>query len=113
MIKCNKKQEADMKKKERILEVLKNKNFQDFDVESKELWLRAKIVMQFISLREKRGLKQSDVAKRMNITRQMIAKFESMANSPTMTFLVKYASALDTEVDVLVKGLDLMGASCD
>ncbi|MFA5299978.1 MAG: helix-turn-helix transcriptional regulator [Lutibacter sp.] len=97
-----------MKRKERIVEVLKNKNFPDFDVESKELWLRAKIVMQFITLREKSGLKQSDVAKRMNITRQMIAKFESMTNSPTITFLVKYANALGTEVDVLVKGVGLV-----
>jgi len=97
-----------MKRKERVVEVFKNKNFQDFDVESKELWLRAKIVMQFITLREKRGLKQSDVAKRMNITRQMIAKFENMTNSPTITFLVKYANALDTEVDVLVKGAGLV-----
>lgn len=94
-----------MNRKERIVEVLKNKNFQDFDVESKEMWLRAKIVMQFITLREKRGLRQSDVAKRMNITRQMIAKFENMTNSSTITFLVKYANALDTEVDVLVKGV--------
>jgi DNA-binding XRE family transcriptional regulator len=97
-----------MKRKERIVEVLKNQNFQDFDFESKELWLRAKTVMQFVTLREKKGLKQSDVAKRMNLTRQMIAKFENMTNSPTLTFLVKYANALGTEVDVLVKGVGLV-----
>ena len=31
-----------------------------------------------------------------------------MSNSPTISFLVKYASALDAELDVILKGVELI-----
>ena len=100
-----------MKKKERILEILNNKELLNLDNDSKELWLRANIVMQFVILREKKGLFKADVARKMNVTRQMIAKFESMTHSPTIAFLVKYASALDTKIEVLLRGIYLIEVS--
>ena len=32
---------------------------------------------------------------------QQITRFDNMSNSPTILFLVKYANALDTELDVI------------
>ena len=78
------------------------------NIDQKELWLRAKIVMQFIYLREKKKLSQQNVADKMGVTRQQITKFENMTNSPTIFFLVKYAYALDTELDVILKGAILV-----
>ncbi len=43
----------------------------------------------------------------MGVMRQQIARFENMSNSPTIFFLVKYANALDTEVDVILNGVEL------
>lgn len=38
-------------------------------------------------------------------------RFENMSNSPTIFFLVKYANALDTELDVILKGVNLVEIS--
>lgn len=92
--------------KERALEILKKK--EEFKLESIELWLRAKIVLQFILLREQQNLTQAKVAERMHIKRQQISKFENMENSPTLAFLVRYADLLGTELDVVLKGISLV-----
>ena len=42
------------------------------------------------------------------IMRQQITRFENMSNSPTIFFLVKYANALDTELDVILNGVELV-----
>lgn len=91
----------------KIEKVLKNVSLKDFNVDSKGFWVRTKIVMQFVSLREKMNLTQNDVALKMGVMRQQITRFENLNNSPTITFLVKYANALDTEIDVLLKGVHL------
>lgn len=40
--------------------------------------------------------------------RQQITRFENMSNSSTIFFLVKYANALGTEIDVVLKGMELI-----
>lgn len=40
--------------------------------------------------------------------RQQITRFEDMSNSSTIFFLVKYANALGTEIDVVLKGMELI-----
>ena len=97
-----------MKKIDELLKIYNNKDLHALSIEQKELWLRAKIVMQFIYLREKKKLSQQNVADKMGVTRQQITKFENMTNSPTIFFLVKYAYALDTELDVILKGAILV-----
>ena len=97
-----------MKKIDELLKIYNNKDLHALSIEQKELWLRAKIVMQFIYLREKKKLSQQNVADKMGVTRQQITKFENMTNSPTIFFLVKYANALDTELDVILKGAILV-----
>ena len=96
-----------MKKLNKIAEIYNNKELKVMAVEQQEIWLRAKIVMQFIHLREKKGYTQQEIANKMGVMRQQITRFENMSNSPTIFFLVKYANALDTEIDFILSGVEL------
>ena len=40
--------------------------------------------------------------------RQQITRFENMSNFSTFFFLVKYANALGTEIDVVLKDTELI-----
>ena len=100
-----------MKKLDKIVDVYNKTELKLLDIEQQELWLRSKIVMQFIYLREKKGYTQQEVADKMGVMRQQITRFENMSNSPTIFFLVKYANALDTELDVILKGVSLVELS--
>lgn len=97
-----------MKKLKKIAEIYNNKELKEMAIEQQERWLRAKITMQFIFLREKLGYTQQEIADKMGVMRQQITRFENMSNSPTIFFLVKYASALDTELDVILNGVELI-----
>ena len=96
-----------MKKIDKIVEIYRNNELKKLTIEQQEKWLRAKIVMQFVFLREKLGYTQQDIADKMVVARQQITRFENMSNSPTIFFLVKYAHALETELDVILNGIEL------
>ena len=96
-----------MKKIDKIVEIYRNNELKKMTIEQQEKWLRAKIVMQFVFLREKLGYTQQDIADKMVVARQQITRFENMSNSPTIFFLVKYAHALETELDVILNGIEL------
>ena len=100
-----------MKKLDKIVDVYNKTELKLLDIEQQELWLRSKIVMQFIYLREKKGYTQQEIASKMGVMRQQITRFENMSNSPTIFFLVKYANALDTELDVILKGVNIVDIS--
>ena len=100
-----------MKKLDKITNIYNNDELKLLDIAQQELWLRSKIVMQFIYLREKKGYTQQEIAFKMGVMRQQITRFENMSNSPTIFFLVKYANALDTELDVILKGVNLVELS--
>ena len=100
-----------MTKLSKIAEIYNNKELKEMSIEQQEKWLRAKIVMQFVYLREKQGYTQQEIADKMGVMRQQITRFENMSNSPTIFFLVKYANALDTELDVVLKGIELIGVT--
>ena len=100
-----------MKKLDKVLKIFNNKELKEMSIEQQEKWLRAKIVMQFVYLREKQGYTQQEIADKMGVMRQQITRFENMSNSPTIFFLVKYANALDTELDVVLKGIELIGVT--
>lgn len=91
-----------MKYKERILKIVSNENLKNGTLSEREMWLRASVAMQFVNRRIDMGYSQVDVAKKMGVSFQQISKFEGLVNSPTLTFLVKYAKALETSVDVLL-----------
>ena len=79
--------------------------------EENELWLRAKIVLQFIEIRERKKLSQQDVADIMGVSKQLISRFERMENSPTLSFLTKYADALDADVNAIISLKDIQEIS--
>ena len=58
--------------------------------------------------RQNKGYTQQEIADKMGVMRQQITRFENMSNSPTIFFLVKYANALDTELDVILNGVELI-----
>lgn len=97
-----------MKKLNKIAEIYNNKELKEMAVDQQEKWLRAKIVMQFVCLREKKGYTQQEIADKMGVMRQQITRFENMSHSPTLFFLVKYANALDTELDVFLNGVEFI-----
>ena len=97
-----------MKKLAKIAKIYNNKELKEMSIEQQERWLRAKIVMQFVFLREKLGYTQQEIADKMGVMRQQITRFENMSNSSTIFFLVKYANALDTELDVILNGVELI-----
>jgi transcriptional regulator with XRE-family HTH domain len=99
-----------MKKAQDFVDMISKNSEIELELETKELWLRAKIALQYRELRKKLRLTQKDVALRMGVSVQQIAKFENMVNSPTLTFLVKYAIALETEIDVMLRGVNLVDA---
>ena len=72
------------------------------ETEEKEIWLRAKIALQFIELREAKGYSLQDVADIMGVSRQLISRFERMEHSPTLAFMTKYAEALDAYVETII-----------
>ena len=92
-----------MKNREGLIEIVANENLKNGTLEERELWLRANVALQFVNMRLELGYTQGMVAKKMGVSFQQISKFESLVNSPTLTFLMKYAKALDTSIDILVK----------
>jgi transcriptional regulator with XRE-family HTH domain len=79
-----------------------NNEIDDINYEQKEIRLRAKIALQFVMLREGKNLTQEDIANKLGVSKQLIARFENFKHSPTLSFLVKYAYALDTKLDVIL-----------
>lgn len=79
-----------------------DKALQILETSGDELWLRAKIVFQFVEIRERLGYSQQDVANIMGVSKQLISRFERMENSPTLTFIIKYAKALNVDVNTIL-----------
>ena len=57
-----------MKKLTEIEAIYNNKELKEMYVEQQELWLRSKIVMQFITLRQQKGYTQASIALKMGVT---------------------------------------------
>ncbi len=54
------------------------------------------------SLREERGLSQTEFAARLGVSQQLIAYYERRAPSPNLEFIEKAAAGLGVDVEVLV-----------
>ena len=90
-----------MKKLEKIAKIYNNKELKEMAIEQQERWLRAKIVMQFVFLREKLGYTQQEIADKMGVMRQQITRFEIMNKYE----IVKFNND-SVEVDVTVSPLE-------
>ena len=91
----------------------KDKIIKALETEEKELWLRAKIVLQFVELRELKGYTQQDVANIMGVSKQLISRFERMEHSPTLSFVTKYADALEANIDTILSLNNIKEISLD
>ncbi|MEW7279220.1 helix-turn-helix transcriptional regulator [Aquimarina sp. 2201CG1-2-11] len=57
---------------------------------------------KIISLRKKQNLSQSDLAKRVDVSRTIIGNYERNENAPSVDILLKIAKVFDVSVDYLV-----------
>ena len=58
------------------------------------------------TLREKRNLSQEDLARKLQISRQSISKWEQGISYPSILYLVPLTKILDCTLEELLKGLD-------
>jgi len=63
-----------------------------------ESWFQ--VVKTTLELRERQGLTQAELAKRLNTTQPAIARFESGKYNPTVKFLDKLARALGKKLEI-------------
>jgi len=65
-----------------------------------DLQLKYDIICAVLDARAKKGLTQAELAKRVGTTQSAIARFESGAGNPTLSFVQKITRALDTEIKI-------------
>ena len=65
-----------------------------------------KISQQIKQQREQRHWSQADLAKRLNISRESISKWESNTALPSFTNVIKLGELFDLSLDDLIKGDD-------
>lgn len=60
---------------------------------------------RIIALRKERDISQAELAKRLNVSRQAVSKWEQGSSSPDTERLIRLAEILDTEVEYLATGV--------
>ena len=84
--------------KEVLDSALQNSEFREGYVEELE---KLRIVDSLIQLRERRGLTQAELARRMGVSQSFIARLESgQTHNFTLETLVKFSIALDSHLQV-------------
>ena len=56
-------------------------------------------------LRKEKDISQTELAKRLNVSRQAVSKWEQGVSSPDTTKLIQLAEIFDTEVEYLATGV--------
>lgn len=89
----------------RTLEVALQEKLQDeeFAEEYHRFETLSQIALQVITLRQERGLTQSELAKLAGTKQSSISRLENMASTPSLSFLRRVASALDSRLQVYLK----------
>ncbi len=57
------------------------------------------------ALRKEKDISQTELAKRLNVSRQAVSKWEQGVSSPDTTKLIQLAEIFDTEVEYLATGV--------
>lgn len=81
-------------------ELLKNKKIA---TEYKRLEPRYKLISQLIEARNKKGLTQEELAKRVGTKQSAIARLESGNTNPSITFLEKITKAVGSDLVIQIK----------
>lgn len=58
------------------------------------------LVAQLVAIRKAKGMKQTSVARRMNISRPAVSQFENGKYSPTLAVITRYAAAIGARITV-------------
>ena len=81
-------------------ELLKNKAFAK---EYKDLEPRYQLISQLIDARIKKGLTQAALAKKIGTKQSAIARIEAGNANPSVAFLEKLVSAMDSKLSIQIK----------
>jgi len=81
-------------------ELLKDKKARE---EYERLKPRYQMISEIIEARKRKGLTQEDLAKKIGTKQSAIARIESGNANPTVDFLEKVASALDSNLTIQFK----------
>ena len=60
---------------------------------------------RIIALRKEKNISQGDLAKKLNVSRQAVSKWEQGLSSPDTAKLIQLAEVFDTEVEFLATGI--------
>ena len=60
---------------------------------------------RIMALRKEKNISQSELAKRLNVSRQAVSKWEQGTSTPDTERLIQLAEILDTEVEYLATGV--------
>ena len=63
------------------------------------------IAERIIALRKEKNISQGDLAKKLNVSRQAVSKWEQGLSSPDTAKLIQLAEIFDTEVEYLATGI--------
>lgn len=63
-----------------------------------ESTLKHEMICKMIDARQKRGMTQSELAKKIGTKQAVISRFESGQSNPTFAFLSKLANAMDRTI---------------
>lgn len=63
------------------------------------------IAERIIALRKEKNISQGDLAKKLNVSRQAVSKWEQGLSSPDTAKLIQLAEIFDTEVEFLATGI--------
>jgi len=72
----------------------------EFRKASKELELGHALIRAILDARINKGLTQKDLAEKIGTKQSSIARFESGAYNPTLSFVQKLAGALDVKIKI-------------
>jgi transcriptional regulator with XRE-family HTH domain len=77
----------------------------EFDKEMSRMEVAFPIAMEIIRLRDKAGLTQAELAKRIGTSQSTIARLESGENLPSVKTLTKIATALEMPITITIQPL--------
>lgn len=62
------------------------------------------LIAQLISARKEKGLSQSELAERSNVSQQVVSRLETLSHSPNLSSLLKLVDGLGMELKLVPKG---------
>ncbi|MGV0734471.1 helix-turn-helix domain-containing protein [Mycolicibacter sinensis] len=61
------------------------------------------LIRELIAVRQRRGLKPAEVARKMGVDRSVVTRFESGETNPTMATINRYAEAVGAKIRYTVE----------